>query len=96
MPYTYMLQCGDGSFYVGSARSLDARLGQHVAGVGGAYTAKRQPVTLVWFEEFKRIDEAWSREKQLQGWSRAKRLALIEGRLHDLAGLSRSRELRDG
>ncbi|MCA0216137.1 MAG: GIY-YIG nuclease family protein [Actinobacteria bacterium] len=89
MAFTYMLQCGDGSYYVGSARSLEARLGQHVLGLGGAYTAKRQPVTLVWFQEFDRIDDAWAREKQLQGWSRAKRLALIEGRFGDLPALSR-------
>ncbi len=95
MPFTYILQCGDGSYYVGSARSLDARLDQHITGLGGAYTAKRQPVSLVWFEEFDRIDDAWAREKQLQGWGRAKRQALIDGRFDDLPGLSRSRDARD-
>jgi putative endonuclease len=44
----------------------------------------------VYIEETARIDEAYAREKQLQGWSRAKRIALIEGRLGDLPTLSTS------
>ena len=91
MPYVYILQCGDGAFYVGSARDLEVRLAQHQAGDGGNYTAKRQPVELVFCEEYDRIDDAYDREKQLQGWGRAKRKALIEGRIGDLPGLSRSR-----
>jgi len=86
----YILECGDGTYYVGSARDLDRRVEQHVAGLGGSYTRKRQPVRLAYAEEFTRIDEAWQREKQVQGWSRAKRKALIEGRLGDLPALSRT------
>ena len=86
----YILECGDGTYYVGSARDLDSRVEQHVAGLGGSYTRKRQPVRLAYAEEFTRIDEAWQREKQVQGWSRAKRKALIEGRLGDLPALSRT------
>ena len=86
----YILECGDGTYYVGSARDLDARVAQHMTGLGGAYTRKRQPVRLAHFEEFTRIDEAWQREKQVQGWSRAKRKALIEGRFDDLPALSRT------
>jgi len=48
-------------------------------------------VTLVYAEEFERRDDAWEREKQIQGWSRAKRIALVEGRLSDLRELSRSK-----
>jgi putative endonuclease len=88
---TYILRCGDGTYYVGSARDLDHRLEQHRAGLGGEYTSKRQPVTLVWLEEHSRIDEAWEREKRLQGWSRAKREALVEGRLADLPALARKK-----
>jgi len=86
----YILECGDHSFYVGSSRNLEFRVGQHTTGLGGSYSAKRQPVKLVYCEEYDRIDEAYAREKQVQGWSRAKRLALIEGRLGDLPGLSRT------
>lgn len=92
MAYVYILECGDGSYYVGSTRNLEHRVEQHSAGLGGQYTAKRQPVKLVYFQEFERVDEAWQREKQVQGWSRAKRLALIEGRFDDLPRLSRARE----
>jgi putative endonuclease len=94
MAYFYMLKCGDGSFYVGSTRNLEARMEQHYSGHGGDYTSKRLPVELVFVQEFDRVDEAWLREKQVQGWGRAKRLALIEGRYRDLPALSRSRQSR--
>ncbi len=85
----YMLRCSDGSYYVGSARTLEYRLEQHYSGHGSRYTAARMPVELVWFEEFDRIDEAYAREKQVQGWSRAKREALIAGRIGDLRRLAK-------
>ena len=90
MPYLYILECNDGSYYVGSTRNLDSRMEQHNTGAGGMYTAKRQPVKLVFAQEFDHMLDAYAREKQVQGWSRAKRLALIEGRFGDLPGLSRS------
>jgi putative endonuclease len=94
MAYLYILVCGDGSYYVGSTRNLENRMEQHDSGFGSAYTAKRQPVKLVFAQEFDRIDDAYTREKQVQGWSRAKRQALIEGRLNDLPRLSESRSGR--
>jgi putative endonuclease len=84
-----MLRCGDGSYYVGSARNVEHRLWQHSTGLGGEYTSKRMPVELVYLEEFDRIDWAYAREKQLQGWSRKKREALIEQRIADLPALSK-------
>ena len=89
MPFVYILRCGDGSYYVGSARNLERRIEQHASGTGGEYTAKRQPVEFVFAQEFDRIDEAYAREKQIQGWSRKKREALIEGRIEDIVALSR-------
>jgi putative endonuclease len=91
MAYFYILTCGDGSFYVGSTRDLERRLWEHQNRLGGAYTSKRQPVELAFSEHFDRIDDAYEREKQVQGWSRAKRIALIERRFEDLPRLSRSR-----
>ncbi|GHH70935.1 GIY-YIG nuclease family protein [Promicromonospora soli] len=91
MAHMYILSCSDGSFYVGSTLDLERRLGQHNEGEGAAYTRRRRPVRLVYCEEYSRIDDAFLREKQVQGWSRAKRLALIEGRLGDLPKLARSR-----
>ncbi|WP_370248694.1 GIY-YIG nuclease family protein [Nocardioides sp.] len=91
MAFTYILECADGSFNVGSTIDLARRLEQHDAGRGAAYTRRRgrRPVQLVWAHEFASIEQAFGFEKQIQGWGRAKRSALIEGRIGDLAGLAR-------
>ena len=83
-----MLECADGSLYVGSTVNLEARVWQHNEGEGAVYTARRRPVTLVWATEFERIDDAFAYEKQVQGWRRDKRIALIEGRYADLPALA--------
>ena len=77
--YMYILECSDGTYYTGSTKDLKRRLLQHQSGEGANYTAKRLPVKLVYIEEFSRIDEAFYREKQIQGWSRKKKEALIKG-----------------
>ncbi|NYF11651.1 putative GIY-YIG superfamily endonuclease [Leifsonia sp. AK011] len=91
MPHMYILRCGDGTYYVGSARDLDHRMHQHFLGKGSTYTSKRMPVELVYAEEYESIGEAFAREKQVQGWSRAKREALIAQQWSQLPGLSRKR-----
>ena len=80
MAWTYLLECSDGSYYVGSTVDLDRRVAQHEAGEGAVYTRRRRPVRLVWAGQFERIDEAFAFEKRVQGWNRRKRRALIEGR----------------
>ncbi len=80
MAWTYLLECSDGSYYVGSTIDLERRVAQHDAGEGAAYTRRRRPVCLVWAAEFERIDDAFAFEKRVQGWNRRKRRALIEGR----------------
>ncbi|WP_125611062.1 GIY-YIG nuclease family protein [Specibacter cremeus] len=92
MPHVYILKCSDGSYYVGSTWDLERRLSQHNSGDGAAYTRRRRPVVLVWAQEHDRVETAFTLEKQIQGWSRAKREALIEGRLQDLPALSRSKD----
>jgi len=78
--FAYMLRCSDGSYYVGSTRaSLEQRISQHNLGHFGGYTAKRRPVTLVFQQDFQRITDAIAAERQLKGWSRAKKDALIRG-----------------
>ncbi len=89
MAWTYILECSDGSLYVGSTRDLGSRLSQHMMGMGSAYTRCRLPVQLVWAAEFEHIGAAFGFEKQIQNWSRAKRIALIEGRFEDLPRLAR-------
>ncbi len=89
MAWVYILECGDGSYYVGSTTDLEARLEQHASGRGARYTGRRLPVRLAWAQELENIAEAYALEKQIQNWSRAKRLAVIEGRWEDLPQLSR-------
>ncbi len=78
--HIYMLRCSDGSYYVGSARlGLDRRLSEHNNGTYGGYTSKRLPVVLVWSEHFLNITDAIAVERQIKGWSRSKKEALIRG-----------------
>jgi putative endonuclease len=86
--YMYILRCNDNTYYTGSTNNIDLRIEQHKAGIGANYTKKRLPVELVYCEEFSRVDEAFYMEKQVQGWSRKKKEALINGNfniLHSLA-----------
>jgi putative endonuclease len=87
--YVYILRCADGSYYVGSTRaSLEQRIAQHNTGALGGHTARRRPVTLAFHQEFDRITDAIAAERQLKGWTRAKKAALIAGdfaALHALA-----------
>ena len=91
--YMYILECSDGSFYTGSTTNLRTRLQQHNDQEGARHTAARSPVKLIYYETFDRIDEAFAREKQVQGWSRAKKIALIAGNNHRLPRLSQSRSV---
>ena len=89
MAWMYILECSDGSFYVGSTRDLARRLQQHQDGRGAAYTRRRLPVRLAYSCAFDRVVEAFAAEKQVQGWSRAKRQALIDGDFDALGPLAR-------
>ena len=89
MGWTYILECADGSYYVGSTVNLERRLWEHCEGVGARYTARRRPVKLVYAAEFSSIQEAYLWEKQVQGWGRAKREALIRGDYAALPPLAR-------
>ncbi|HMP98458.1 MAG TPA: GIY-YIG nuclease family protein [Cyclobacteriaceae bacterium] len=86
--WMYILECADGSFYTGSTNNLDLRLAQHQKGEGANHTKNRLPVKLVYYEEFARIDLAFKREKQIQGWSRKKKEALIKGMPEELKRLA--------
>jgi putative endonuclease len=90
MPHMYILECIDGSYYTGSTWDLARRLSEHQSGVGANFTAKRLPVKLVYCEYYDRVDDAFYREKQVQGWSRRKKQALIEGNKEKLVEYSRN------
>jgi predicted GIY-YIG superfamily endonuclease len=88
--YVYILHCSDGSYYVGHTEDLEARLYAHQTGMLPGYTRKRRPVRLVWCDDFPSRDDAFQRERQLKGWSREKKEALIRGdwqRIQALAAL---------
>jgi putative endonuclease len=91
--YIYMLRCADGSYYVGSAtgHDLSTRIDQHNAGWYPGYTLMRRPVVLVWSEYFDRITDGIAVERQIKGWSRAKKEALIRSDWASLSALSRRR-----
>jgi putative endonuclease len=90
--YVYILRCADGSYYAGSARlGLDRRIAEHNGGVYGGYTSKRLPVELVWAEHFPFIADAIAAERQIKGWSRAKKEALMQGDFDLVRQLSKRR-----
>jgi predicted GIY-YIG superfamily endonuclease len=89
--FIYILKCADDSFYVGYTSSLDDRINAHNEGKGALYTAKRRPVKLVYSEQLKDQKSAIRRERQLKGWSKAKKQALINGNVEKLKLLSKKK-----
>jgi putative endonuclease len=91
--FVYMLRCADGSYYVGSATGddLTRRIAEHNSGAYPGYTSTRRPVHLVWSEHFARITDAIAVERQVKGWTRAKKEALIKGDWGRLQQLSKRR-----
>jgi putative endonuclease len=75
--FCYMLECSDGSLYVGAAKDSAQRTKQHNRGTGARHTALRRPVKLVWQEEHSSESSARGREAELKGWRRQKKLNLI-------------------
>jgi len=90
--YVYMLRCVDYSYYVGHTDDLDHGIAQHHAGEIAGYTQNRRPLRLVFIQEFATREEALSAERQLKGWSRAKKEALIRGDFQGLRALSQRRQ----
>lgn len=97
MPYVvYILECCDGSYYTGSTDDISKRLWQHEQGVEvSSYTYSRRPVKLVWTsEETQHYYDALRWERQIKGWSRAKKQALIRGEfdaIHEIVKAERKK-----
>ncbi|MCC6467210.1 MAG: GIY-YIG nuclease family protein [Alphaproteobacteria bacterium] len=92
MAFAYMLRCRDGSYYVGSTSTeLERRIAEHDSGKFKGYTSSRLPVSLVWSQEFQRITDAITAERQIKGWGRAKKEALIRGDFDRIAFLAERR-----
>ena len=90
MYYVYILLCDKAFFYVGITKDLEKRLKSHKAGYN-LHTRRYSLIELVYTEEFKARDEAEKREKQIKGWSRAKKKTLIDGDSDKLEKLSKSK-----
>ena len=92
--YVYILECADGSYYIGFTYDLFTRVKYHYKGEGAAYTRKRLPVELVFFTEFSKQCDALDFEKQIKKWKKSKKKALIEGDLKLLQALSKNKDLK--
>jgi putative endonuclease len=85
----YILKCADDSYYTGVTNALDRRLAEHNSGANPeSYTSSRLPVELVFLYEFKYVNDAIAFEKQVKGWSRKKKEAIIGGNWEALRELA--------
>ena len=73
----YILGSISGTLYVGITSNLHFRLRQHKEHVFRGFTAQYEVDRLLYFETFKEVTNAIAREKQLKGWRREKKIALI-------------------
>lgn len=91
--FAYMLKCSDNSYYVGCATGddLSRRVDDHNAGKYPGFTFSRRPVELVWFQYFELFVDANAAERQIKGWSRAKKEALIKADWSMISALARRR-----
>jgi predicted GIY-YIG superfamily endonuclease len=89
--FVYILRCADGSFYAGHTSDVEDRVKLHNDARGAHWTACRRPVTLVYQEQCPSEAKAITRERQLKGWSHAKKLALINGDAAKLKSLAKRR-----
>jgi len=86
--WIYILKCSDGSYYTGSTSDIEKRISEHQQGTIKGYTNNRRPVKLIFSDYFGDVYDAISAERQIKGWTRAKKEALIQGNfklLHELS-----------
>ena len=92
--WVYILRCADGSYYVGHTDDLAARIAMHDSGELGGYTSSRRPLELVFCDDFPTREQALAGERQIKGWSRRKKQALIAGDWAEVSRRARSRSSR--
>jgi predicted GIY-YIG superfamily endonuclease len=89
--WVYILCCRDGSYYTGHTDDLERRVAQHESGaIPDCYTCNRRPVTLVFSQPFATRDETLAAERQIKGWSRKKKEAMMRGDWAEVSRLARS------
>lgn len=90
--YVYILKCSDNSYYTGITNNIDRRIKEHQLGkLSNCYTYKRRPITVKFYQEFNDVLQAIYFEKKIKGWTRAKKVALINGDFEMLQILSECR-----
>ncbi len=92
--WVYILRCADGSYYTGHTEDLEKRLAGHNSKQYAGYTSTRLPVTLVFSQEFPSREEALASERQIKGWSRKKKEAMMRGDWNEVSRLAQSKTQR--
>jgi putative endonuclease len=93
--WVYILRCSDDSYYTGTTSDLEKRVSEHQAGIVAGYTSNKRPVKLIWSEHFADMRDAVAAERQIKGWSRAKKEALMRQDFEALVSLSKSHHAPD-
>jgi len=93
--WVYILRCADNSYYTGHTDNLEERIAKHEAGTIEGYTSTRLPVRVVFSEEFPTREEALRCERQIKGWTRKKKEALIRRDWTEVSRLARRGHLRE-
>lgn len=89
--WVYLLKCRDNSYYTGHTDNLERRVAQHQQRYfSGCYTASRLPVSLVFSQSFESREEALASERQIKGWSRKKKEAMINGDWAEVSRLAKN------
>jgi putative endonuclease len=96
MPYTttqrqyfvYIMSSQTQVLYVGVTNNLELRVQQHKHGVGSAFTSRYRTRSLVFYEETSDVHAALAREREIKGWKRQRKIALIESDNPDWRDLS--------
>lgn len=90
--YVYILECNDKSYYTGVTNNIERRIWEHHNDDNAlAYTYKRRPVVLKYYQHFQDITQAIAWEKQLKGWSRKKKEALFKEDWEEVRRLAKSK-----
>jgi predicted GIY-YIG superfamily endonuclease len=90
--FVYILKCNDDSYYVGHTDDIERRVSQHQLKECSGYTATRLPVKVVFVHDFGSRDEALVAERQIKGWSRKKKEALIKEDWATIVALSNAKK----
>jgi predicted GIY-YIG superfamily endonuclease len=89
--WVYILKCCDNSYYTGHTDNLENRILQHQNRFfPSCYTATRLPVELIFSQSFATREEALASERQIKGWSRKKKEAMIQGNWDEVSRLARN------